>query len=278
MTDQRSKAVRFAELHRTGTFVVPNPWDAGTARILSGYGFSALATTSAGLAFSMGHADGAQLVGRDETLANARSIVEATHLPVTADLESGYGSSPEDVAETIRRAAEAGLVGASIEDSTGEAGEPGEEIRDVAEAVDRIAAAVEAARAQPFPFTLTARADNFFHGRPDLHDTIRRLQAFAEAGADVLYAPALPSIEAVKAVCSSLDKPVNVLAAGPLLQRSVAELGALGVRRISLGSALPRAALTTVLDAAAELAGPGTFGFAKSALGYAESNALLGRS
>ncbi|MFE0375248.1 isocitrate lyase/phosphoenolpyruvate mutase family protein [Streptomyces inhibens] len=275
MTDQRSKAVRFAELHRTGTFVVPNPWDAGTARILSGYGFSALATTSAGLAFSMGLADGAQLVGRDETLANARSIVEATDLPVTADLESGYGSSPEDVAETIRRAAEVGLVGASIEDSTGEAGE---EIRDVAEAVDRIAAAVEAARAQPFPFTLTARADNFFHGRPDLHDTIHRLQAFAEAGADVLYAPALPSIEAVKAVCSSLDKPVNVLAAGPVLEGSVAELGALGVRRISLGSALPRAALTAVLDAAAELAGPGTFGFAKSALGYADSNALLGRS
>ncbi|MFI0713561.1 isocitrate lyase/phosphoenolpyruvate mutase family protein [Streptomyces inhibens] len=275
MTDQRSKAVRFAELHRTGTFVVPNPWDAGTARILSGYGFSALATTSAGLAFSMGLADGAQLVGRDETLDNARSIVEATDLPVTADLESGYGSSPEDVAETIRRAAEVGLVGASIEDSTGVAGE---EIRDVAEAVDRIAAAVEAARAQPFPFTLTARADNFFHGRHDLHDTIHRLQAFAEAGADVLYAPALPGIEAVKAVCSSLDKPVNVLAAGPVLERSVAELGALGVRRISLGSALPRAALTAVLDAAAELAGPGTFGFAKSALGYADSNALLGRS
>ncbi|MFF4948034.1 oxaloacetate decarboxylase [Streptomyces chattanoogensis] len=275
MTEQRSKAVAFSELHRTGTFIVPNPWDAGTARILAAHGFSALATTSAGLAFSRGRADGARLIGRDEALANARSIVEATDLPVTADLEDGYGSSPDDVAETIRRAAEAGLVGASIEDATGEAGP---EIRELAEAVDRVTAAVEAARAQPFPFTVTARADNFFHGRPDLHDTVRRLQAFAEAGADVLYAPALPGIEAVRAVCSSLDKPVNVLAAGPLLERSVAELGALGVRRISLGSALPRAALTAVLDAAAELAGPGTFGFAKSALGYAESNALLGGS
>ncbi|WP_330290045.1 isocitrate lyase/PEP mutase family protein [Streptomyces sp. NBC_00576] len=273
MPDQRSKAATFAELHRTGTFVVPNPWDAGTARILSGYGFSALATTSAGLAFSRGHADGVRLVGRDETLANAKSIVEATHLPVTADLENGYGNTPEDVAETIRRAAEAGLVGASIEDATGE---PGDEIRDFAEAVDRVTAAAEAARAQAFPFTLTARADNFFQGRADLHDTIRRLQAFAEAGADVLYAPALPSMDAIKAVCSSLDKPVNVLAAGPVLERSVDELSDLGVRRISLGSALPRAALTAVLDAAAELAGPGTFGFAKSALSYAESNALLG--
>ena len=275
MTDQRSKAAAFAELHRSGTFVVPNPWDAGTARVLSGSGFSALATTSAGLAFSMGLADGVRLVSRDEILANAKSIVEATHLPVTADLENGYGNTAKDVAETIRCAAEAGLVGASIEDSTGE---PGGGIRDVAEAVDRVTAAVEAARAQTFPFILTARADNFFQGRPDLHDTIRRLQAFAEAGADVLYAPALPSIDAIKAVCSSLDKPVNVLAAGPVLERSVAELSALGIRRISLGSALPRAALTAVLDAVAELAGPGTFGFAKSALGYAEVNALLGRS
>ncbi|MFF7651040.1 isocitrate lyase/phosphoenolpyruvate mutase family protein [Streptomyces sp. NPDC007983] len=275
MIDRQSKAVVFAELHRTGPFVVPNPWDAGTARLLSGLGFSALATTSAGLAFSMGRPDGARLVGRDEALANARSIVEATHLPVTADLEDGYGDSPEDVAETIRRAAEVGLVGGSIEDSTGDTGEG---VRAFGDAVDRVAAAVEAARAQPFPFTLTARADNFFRGRPDLHDTIRRLQAFAETGADVLYAPALPDLEAVKAVCSSLDKPVNVLAAGPVLDRSVAELGALGVCRISLGSALPRVALTAVRDAAAELAGSGTFGFAKYALGYAESNTLLGGS
>ncbi|MFI1568675.1 oxaloacetate decarboxylase [Streptomyces sp. NPDC020490] len=275
MADQHSKAVTFAELHRSGTFVVPNPWDAGSARLLSGHGFSALATTSAGLAFSLGSADCAGLVGRDEALANARSIVEATRLPVTADLESGYGDSLEDVTETIRRAADVGVVGASIEDTTGESGK---EIRDITEAVDRVVAAAEAAHAQPFPFTLTARADNFFHGRFDLDDTIRRLQAFAEAGADVLYAPALPSLDAVKAVCSSLDKPVNVLAAGPLLACSVAELGALGVRRISLGSALPRVALTAMLDAAAELAEQGTFGFAKSALGYAESNALLGRS
>lgn len=275
MADQLRKAVAFAGLHRSGTFVMPNPWDAGSTRLLSGHGFSALATTSAGLAFSLGRADCAGLVTRDEALANARSIVEATHLPVTADLESGYGDTPEHVAETIRQAAEVGLVGASIEDATGE---PGREIRDIAEAVDRVAAAVETARAQPFPFTLTARADNFFQGRSDLHDTIRRLQAFAEAGADVLYAPALPSLDAVRAVCSSLDKPVNVLAAGPVLTCSVADLGALGVRRVSLGSALPRAALTAVVEAAAELTGSGTFGFAKSALGYAESNALLDRS
>ncbi|MFD0305226.1 isocitrate lyase/phosphoenolpyruvate mutase family protein [Streptomyces sp. NPDC127119] len=275
MADQISKAVAFAELHRSGTFIVPNPWDAGSARVLSGHGFLGLATTSAGFAFSLGRADCAGLVTRGEALTNARSIVEATHLPVTADLESGYGDSPGDVAETIRQAAEVGLVGASIEDA---AGETGGEIRDIAEAVDRVVAAVEAARAQPFPFTLTARADNFFQGRFDLDDTIRRLQAFAEAGADVLYAPALPSLDAVRAVCSSLDKPVNVLAAGPVLACSVADLGALGVRRVSLGSALPRAALTAVLDAAAELVGSGTFGFAKSALGHAEANALLGRS
>lgn len=272
MTDQHTKAVAFAGLHRSGTFVVPNPWDAGSARVLSGRGFSALATTGAGLAYSLGRPDGAGLIGRDETLANARSIVAATDLPVTADLESGFGDRPEDVAETVRRAARAGLVGASIEDTTGGPGG----IRDLAEAVDRLAAAVEAARALPFPFTLTARADNFFQGHSDLDDTIRRLQAYAETGADVLYAPALPGPDAVGAVCSSVDKPVNVLATGPLLASSVAELSALGVRRISLGSALPRIALTAVLDAAAELTGPGTFGFARSALGYAEANALLG--
>ncbi|EKX61604.1 isocitrate lyase/phosphoenolpyruvate mutase family protein [Streptomyces ipomoeae] len=275
MADQHSKAIAFAELHHSGTFVMPNPWDAGSARVLSGHGFPALATTSAGLAFSLGRADCAGLVTRDEALANARSIVEATDLPVTADLESGYGDSPDAVAETIRQAAEAGVVGASIEDATGE---EGREIRDIAEAADRVTAAAEAARAQPFPFTLTARADNFFHGRADLDDTIHRLQAYAEAGADVLYAPALPTLDAVRAVCSSLDKPVNVLASGPVLGGSVAELAALGVRRISLGSALPRVVLSAVLDAAAELTGPGTFGFAKSALGYAASNALLGRS
>ncbi|MFF0225897.1 isocitrate lyase/phosphoenolpyruvate mutase family protein [Streptomyces sp. NPDC004629] len=275
MADQHSKAVAFAELHRSGSFVAPHPWDAGSARMLSGHGFSALATTRAGLAFGLGRPDSLRQVRREEALANARSIVEATHLPVTADLESGYGESPEDVADTIRRAAEVGLVGASIGDATGEEGRA---IRDVSEAVDCVVAAVEAAREQPFPFTLTARADNFFHASADLDNTIRRLQAFAEAGADVLCAPALPSLDAVKAVCSSLDKPVNVLAAGPVLACSVAELGALGVRRISLGPALPRVALTAMLDAAADLAEPGTFGFLKPALGYAESNALLGRS
>ncbi|MBT2402881.1 MULTISPECIES: oxaloacetate decarboxylase [unclassified Streptomyces] len=267
---QHRRAVAFRDLH-TGPrpFVVPNPWDAGTATLLAGFGFAALATTGAGLAYSLGRPDGT--VSRAEILDNARSIVEATGLPVTADLESGFADKPADIAETIRLAAAAGLVGGSIEDSSGRADDP---IRPLDEAVERVAAAVEAARRLDFPFTLTARAENFFQGRPDLDDTIRRLKAYEEAGADVLYAPALPDAEAIRAVCSAVDRPVNVLMGGAL-KLSVTELGALGVRRVSTGSALSRAALGALTRAAREISELGTFGFGADALPYAEANGLL---
>ncbi|PPK64453.1 isocitrate lyase/phosphoenolpyruvate mutase family protein [Actinokineospora auranticolor] len=271
--DQERRAHAFAELHQgPGAFVIANPWDAGTARVLTGLGFRALATTSGGLAFALGRADGANLVTREETLANAGDIVAATTLPVSADLESGFGDRPEDVAETIALAAAAGLVGGSIEDATGRLDDP---IRDLAEAVERVTAAVEAARALPFPFTLTARAENFLHGRPDLDDTITRLRAYAAAGADVLYAPGLPDADAIRAVCAAVDKPVNVLAGGPAARCSVTKLGELGVRRISLGSALPRAALTAAVLAAQEIAESGTFTLTTGAMSYAQAEELV---
>ncbi|MCX5199564.1 isocitrate lyase/phosphoenolpyruvate mutase family protein [Streptomyces sp. NBC_00249] len=266
------RGTAFRDLHAgPRPFVVPNPWDAGTARILASFGFAALATTGAGLAHSLGRPDGANRVSRAEILANAAAIVEATGLPVTADLESGFGERPEDIAETIRLAAGAGLVGGSIEDSTGRDEDP---LRPVEEAVERVAAAVEAAKGLGFPFTVTARAENFFQGRPDLDDTIRRLQAYEAAGADVLYAPALPDAEAIRAVCAAVDRPVNVLMTGAL-KLTVADLGALGVRRISTGSALSRAALGALSRAAREIIGSGTFDFGADALPYAEANALL---
>jgi 2-methylisocitrate lyase-like PEP mutase family enzyme len=272
--DQYRRGVAFRELHvREGAFVIPNPWDAGSARLLSQLGFAALATTSAGLAFSLGRPDGANLVDREEALRNVRSIVAATPLPVSADLESCYADSTEEVAETIRLAADAGLVGCSIEDATGHPEAP---IQPLDVAVARVAAAVEAARALPFPFTLTARAENFLHGHADLDDTIRRLRAYEQAGADVLYAPCLPDADAIRAVCAAVERPVNVLAgAGPVL--SVDELAACGARRISLGSALARVALGSVLRAAREIRDKGTFSFAADALPYAEANALMAR-
>ncbi|WP_051795532.1 oxaloacetate decarboxylase [Streptomyces sp. NRRL S-87] len=267
---QYRRAVAFRELHDgPQPFVVPNPWDAGSARLLAGLGFPALATTGAGLAHSLGRPDGT--LTRADILDNARTIVEATGLPVTADLESGFGEKPEDVAETVRLAAAAGLVGGSVEDSTGRAADP---VRPLGEAVERIAAAVEAARALGFPFTVTARAENFFLGRPDLDDTLRRLRAYEEAGADVLYAPALPDAESIRAVCSAVTRPVNVLMGGAL-RLSVADLGALGVRRVSTGSALSRAALGALVRAAREIGEHGTFDFGADALPYAEANALL---
>lgn len=238
--DQYRRGVSFKEAHAgERAFVVANAWDAGSARLLSQLGFAALATTSAGLAFALGRSDGVNLLDREQALDNARSIVAATPLAVSADLESCYAGSAEEIATTIRLAAAAGLVGASIEDATGDPDDP---ILPVETAVERVTAAVEAARALPFPFTLTARAENFLYGREDLKDTIARLQAYEAAGADVLYAPCLPDAEAIRLVCSVLDKPVNVLAGvGPML--SVDELSALGARRISLGSALARAAM-----------------------------------
>ncbi|MFB7253001.1 isocitrate lyase/PEP mutase family protein [Streptomyces nojiriensis] len=266
------RAVAFRALHEgPGPFVVANPWDAGSARILTGFGFPALATTGAGLAHSLGRPDGAGALDRAEVLDNARAIVEATHLPVTADLESGFGPTPQDVADTIRAAAAIGLVGASIEDSTGNEEDP---VRPLSEAVERVAAAVEAAERLDFPFTITARAENFFHDRPDLDDTIARLKAYQAAGAHVLYAPALPDADSIRTVCSSLTRPVNVLMGGAL-NLSVADLGALGVRRISTGSALSRAALGALTRAAREITESGTFGFGADALPYADANTLL---
>jgi len=263
MPTQAEKAHIFQALHkRPEPFVIGNPWDAGTARILAGLGFPALSTTSAGLAFTLGRRDGTASVSREEALANARLIVEATALPVAADLENGYGHAPEDAAETIRLAAEtAGLVGGSIEDASGDPEKP---IYEFDHAVERIAAAVEAARALSFPFMLVARAENYLHGRRDLDDTIRRLQAYEAAGASVLYAPGITQADDIRTVCASVSKPVNVLMGikgAPAL--SVQELGALGVRRISLGSGFSRAALTSFYRAAREVADHGTFTFAE---------------
>jgi len=273
---QAAKAERFQALHaRPGAFVIPNPWDAGTARILERLGFEALTTTSAGLAFVLGRRDGAGEVTREETLANAKAIVDATDLPVAADLENGFGHTPEAAAETIRLAGEvAGLVGGSIEDATGDPRRP---IYDFQHAVERVSAAAAAARALPFPFVLVGRAENFLHGRPDLDDTIRRLQAFEAAGADALFAPGLTRAEDIRTVCASVRKPVNVVMGLKGASFSVAELAALGVRRISVGSALSRAALGAFVRAAREIQEHGTFRFAEDALPYAEANDLVVR-
>jgi 2-methylisocitrate lyase-like PEP mutase family enzyme len=275
-TSQSDKAKRFQELHaRPGAFVIPNPWDAGTAAILTRLGFEALTTTSAGLAFALGRPDGAGLISREETLANARAIVDATDLPVAGDLENGFGHDPEAVAETIRLAAEAGLVGGSIEDSSGDAAHP---IYDFQHAVERVAAAVETARALPFPFVLVGRAENYLHGRPDLDDTIRRLQAFEAAGADALFSPGLTRADDIRTVCASVGKPVNMVMGLKNAPFSVADLAALGVRRISLGSSLSRAALGGFVRAAREIREQGTFTYADDALPYAEAQELVQRA
>jgi 2-methylisocitrate lyase-like PEP mutase family enzyme len=268
-SSQSDKSRAFRALHeRPGAFIIPNPWDVGTARILAGLGFQALATTSAGLAFALGRRDGEGAVSRDEALAHACAIiVAATPLPVSADLENGFGDAPETAAQTIRLAAETGLVGASIEDATGDPERP---IYDAMLAAERIAAAAEAARALPFPFTLTARAENLLHGRPDLDDTIRRLQAFEAAGAHVLYAPGLRDLDTIRTVCATVGKPVNVIMGLAGTAFSVEDLAAAGVRRISLGSALARIALGAFLRAAREVKERGTFTFAESAAPFAE--------
>lgn len=250
------KAERFRQLHNAGVFVVANPWDVGSARMLAGLGFRALATSSAASAMALGRQDG-QLT-RDEALAHARAVAAAVDVPVSADLENGFARNPAGVAETIRLAAEAGLAGASIEDADPNEAEP---LYDLSLAVERIAAAADAARSLGRPFTLTARAENFFRGRPDLDDTIRRLQAYAQAGADVLFAPALPSLDAVKAVCAAVDKPVSFMAAIPGKAFSVAELQAAGVRRISLATSLYRVAMAAARSAAEEVLRDGTFGY-----------------
>lgn len=273
MTDQSQRARDFAALHQgPDLLVLPNPWDAGSARMLAHLGFKALATTSAGLAFSLGRRDAEGAVSREEALANARAIVEATPLPVAADLENGYGDSPEACAETLRLAAEVGLVGGSIEDASGQPEAP---IYDAGLALERIQAAVEAARALPFPFTLAARAENFLHGRPDLDDTLRRLVAYAEAGADVLYAPGLTTREQIAEVVAAVaPKPVNILVGSPALALTLDELAALGVRRVSLGSNLARVAYGAFFEAARQLHGH-DLSAAQQAMPFDRINALF---
>lgn len=271
MLTQKQRGAAFRALHeRPQAFIIPNPWDAGSAKLLAQLGFEALATTSAGFAFTIGVQDG--FVGRDAMIAHVAAIAAATDLPVSADLENGFGDDPKTVAETIRLAAEAGVVGGSIEDvSQRPLGRPYE----LAHASERVRAAVEAARALPFQFTLTARAENFIVGRPDLSDTIQRLQAFQEAGADVLFAPGLTSKEDIATVVRSVDRPVNVIMGLQGVQLSLNDLYALGVKRVSVGSALSRAALGAFLRAAREMLEKGTFQFAEEAVPYKEITAMF---
>ena len=265
-TNQTDKGLRFHELHqRPGAFLIPNPWDAGSARILAGLGFEALATSSGASAGVHGRRDGK--ITRDLALAHCRAIAEAVDIAVSGDLENGFGDSPAAVAETVRLAAAAGLAGCSIEDSTGNASQP---LYDLGLAVERIAAAVAAAKSLPFRFTLTARAENFVRGKPDLDDTIQRLQAYERAGADVLFAPALPDLAAVRQVCAAVSKPVNFMVAIRGKSFSVPELIAAGVKRISFASSLYRAAITGLIEAATEIKQPGTFKYLDKTMTTAE--------
>lgn len=271
MSTQAEKGRAFRSLHeRERAFIIPNPWDAGTARLLAHLGFEALATTSMGYAFSAGRPD--NTVGRDETMTHIAEIAQATDLAVSADLENGFDDSPDAVAETIVLAATAGAVGGSLEDATGRPDDP---IYGKEHAAERIRAAAEASRALPFVFTLTGRAENYLHGRPGLKDTIARLQAYQEAGADVLYAPGLACKDDIAAVVSSLDRPVNVVMGLQGVQLSLGELSAMGVRRVSVGSALCRTALAAFLRAAGEMREHGTFTFANDAARPRDLNAIF---
>ena len=268
---QKERADRFRALHDgPGAFVIPNPWDAGSARMLAGVGFQALATSSAASASSLGRRDGG--LTRDEAFSHARSIVNATDLPVSADLEKGFGDAPEVVAETIRLAAEIGLIGCTIEDATGNPESP---LYEYGLAVERIAAAAQAARELKFPFMLTARAHNLLYPAPSLDDTITRLQAFEKAGADVLFAPGLPDLAAVRAVCTAVSKPVNFMVGIKGKSFSVDELAAAGVRRISLATSLFRAAMTGFLEAAREVKDKGQFDFLYCCVTTAELNKIM---
>jgi 2-methylisocitrate lyase-like PEP mutase family enzyme len=271
MLTQAEKGQAFRALHkRDKAFIIPNPWDIGTARLLAHLGFEALATTSMGYAFSIGRRD--NTVGRERIMEHIAVIASATGLPVSADLENGFGDDPEIAAETIRLAAVAGVVGGSIEDATGRSDGP---IYCLEHAVARVQAAAEAARSLPFSFTLTARAENYLHGRPDLKDTIARLQAYQEAGADVLYAPGLATREDIAAVVRSVDRPVNVVMGLQGVQLGLAELSAMGVKRVSVGSALSRTALGAFLRAAHEMREHGTFNFAREAASASEISAMF---
>lgn len=265
------KARAFRALHeRDRAFIIPNPWDIGTARLLAHLGFEALATTSMGYALSRGQRD--NTVGRDEVMRHISEIASATDLPVSADLENGFGAAPEVAAETIRLAAATGVVGGSIEDSMGNPEDP---IYCLEHAKVRIEAAAEAARALPFVFTLTARAENHLHGRPELEDTIQRLQAYQDAGADVLYAPGLVSEADIATIVRSVDRPVNVLMGLPNVHLSLSTLSAIGVKRVSIGSGLSRAALGSFLRAAREMRERGTFTFADETLSGRQISAMF---
>lgn len=274
MASQAEKGRAFRALHeQKETFFIPNPWDAGSARVLEGLGFKALATTSGGFANSTGKLDGQP--GRDAVLAHAAVLTRATNIPVSADLEDGFGESPETIAETIRLAAQAGLVGGSIEDYTGKADAP---LYEIAQAADRVRAAAEAAKKLDFPFTLTARAENFFRGKPDLADVIKRLQAYQEAGADVLFAPALRSAEDIATIVREVDRPLNVLGGiGGLASLTLADYQKLGVRRISVGSLLSTVSYGALISAATELKDKGSFGFTSELARAKELRSLLSR-
>jgi 2-methylisocitrate lyase-like PEP mutase family enzyme len=271
VSGQSDKYEKLRLLHaRPGIFVIPNPWDAGSARILTALGFEALATTSAGFAFSAGRSDMGGGVTRTQILENARSIVEATHLPVSADLQNGFGHSPEECATTVQAACDVGLAGGSIEDATGNAANP---IYDFEQAVERVHAASDAAHRAGF--LLTARAENFLWARPDLDDTIRRLEAFSKAGADVLYAPGLPSLDAIRTLCAAVDKPVNVVMGlrGPAV--TVDQLRDAGVKRVSVGGSFARAAMGALIRAAVEVRDYGTFTYAGDAVSHADATAFM---
>jgi 2-methylisocitrate lyase-like PEP mutase family enzyme len=271
MPTQAEKGLAFRALHqRKRAFIIPNPWDPGTAHLLAHLGFEALATTSAGYAFSVGRRD--NTVDRAQMMQHVAAIASATDLPVSADLENGFGDTPEIVAETIRLAAAAGLAGGSIEDISRQ---PGHSVYEHEHAVERVRAAAEIARAVPFPFTLTARAENYLVGKPDLKDTIKRLQAYQTAGADVLYAPGLSGRDDIAALISSVDRPVNVVMGLQGVQLSLAELSAIGVRRVSIGSALARAAFGAFLRAAQEMREQGTFTFAQQAVSYRDLSSMF---
>jgi 2-methylisocitrate lyase-like PEP mutase family enzyme len=268
---QSEKGTRFRALHQApGAFLIANAWDAGSARVLASLGFQAIASSSGAQANTMGRRDGQ--VSRDEALAHCRAIVQGTDLPVSADLEKGFADAPRDVAETVRRAGDVGLVGCSIEDATGDKDKP---LYDIAQATDRVAAAVEAARALGVPFMLTGRAEGFLRGNTNLDDAIKRLQAYEKAGADVLMAPGLPDISAVRAVCAAVSKPFNFMVGIKGKSFSVAELEAAGVKRISLATSLYRAAMTGMIEAAREAKEKGTFGYLDRLVPPPDFSALL---
>ena len=272
MRTSREKATAFRELHeRPGAFVIPNPWDAGTARLLASLGFEALATTSLGLANMLGRPD--SRVTRAEVIANCRAIVEATDLPVNVDLENCFAHQPKEAAEAIRLAAEAGASGGSIEDSTGDSKD---RIYAFDHAVARVKVAVEVAHAQPVPFLVTARAENLINGRNDMGDTIRRLQAYADAGADVLYAPGLRNIAEVREVVAAVNRPVNVVTGWLDPDITVAQLAEAGAKRISVGGALSRLALATFMAAGRAMKEQGSFAWMRDMLSVADTQRLLG--